>query len=74
MTESGGAPAPVAGLGLLPGSLSVHLDCEPERLPVFREAIATGRLEGGYAADDGAALVFAGTRLSACVASGPARA
>jgi dipeptidase E len=72
VTESGGAPAPVDGLGLLEGSLSVHMDSEPERLPVFREAIASGRVEPGYAADDGAALLFAGPRLKACVASGPA--
>jgi dipeptidase E len=71
VTESGGAPAPVDGLGLLAGSLSVHMDGEPERLPVFRAAIASGRLEPGYAADDGAALLFAGERLQACVASGP---
>ena len=42
VTMSGGAPAAVAGLGLLEGSLSVHLDSEPERLPVFREAVASG--------------------------------
>jgi dipeptidase E len=72
VTMSGGAPAAVAGLGLLEGSLSVHLDSEPERLPVFREAVAAGRLEPGYAADDGAALVFAGQRLQCCVTSSPA--
>ena len=72
VTMSGGAPASVAGLGLLEGSLSVHLDSEPERLPVFTEAVATGRLEPGYAADDGAALVFAGERLQVCVTSSPA--
>ena len=72
VTMSGGAPAAVAGLGLLEGSLSVHLDSEPERLPVFREAIASGRLESGYAADDGAALVFAGDRLESCVTSSAA--
>jgi peptidase E len=71
VTESGGAPAPVSGLGLLPGSLLVHMDSQPERLPVFRAAIASGRLEPGYAADDGAALLYAGTRLQACVASAP---
>lgn len=71
VTMSGGAPAAVAGLGLLPGSLSVHLDSEPQRLPVFREAIAAGRLAGGYAVADGAALVFAGDALHACVASDP---
>jgi dipeptidase E len=71
VTESGGSPAPVDGLGFLEGSLSVHMDSEPERLPVFRRAIAAGRLEPGYSADDGAALLYAGTRLKACVASGP---
>jgi dipeptidase E len=71
VTESGGAPAPVDGLGLLEGSLSVHMDGEPERLPVFRAAVASGRLAPGFAADDGAALLFAGPRLQACVASGP---
>ena len=66
---SGGAPAAVSGLGLLEGSLSVHMDSEPERLPVLRDAIASGELPGGYAADDGAALVFSGTRLEECVGS-----
>ena len=58
-----------AGLGLLPGSLSVHLDSEPERLPVYRGRSPPGALPPGYAVDDGAALLFDGTRLSACVAS-----
>ena len=71
VSMSGGAPAPVSGLGLLEGSLSVHMHSEPERLPVLREAIAAGVLPGGYAADDGAALVFSGLRLEECVASHP---
>jgi peptidase E len=69
ITMSGGAPAPVAGLGLLAGSMSVHMDGEPERLPVYRAAVASGKLPGGYAVDDGAALLFEGERLGACVAS-----
>ena len=69
ITMSGGAPEPVVGLGLLPGSLSVHLDGEPERRRVYRAAVAAGELLSGYALDDSAALVFHGTRLSACVAS-----
>ncbi|HUB76313.1 MAG TPA: peptidase E [Solirubrobacteraceae bacterium] len=74
ITISGGSPAVAAGLGLVSGSLSVHLDGEPERLPVFREAIATGRLPAGFAADDGAALVLHGTDLHECVSSrAPAR-
>jgi peptidase E len=69
ISRSGGAPEPVAGLGLLPGSFSVHLDGESERLPAYRRAVASGELPAGYAADDGAALEFAGTRLEGCVAS-----
>jgi peptidase E len=69
VTVSGGAPAPVAGLGFLAGSVSVHRNSEPERWPVFRRAVATGALPAGYAIDDGAALVFKGERLGACVAS-----
>ncbi len=71
ITMSGGTPAPAAGLGLLEGSLSVHLDGEPERLPAYRAAIASGELPAGYAVDDGAALVIYGTKLSSCVSSRP---
>ena len=71
ITMSGGAPRPAAGLGLLDGSLSVHLDGEPERLPAYRHAVGGGELPGGYALDDCAALLMAGTALSACVASRP---
>jgi peptidase E len=69
ITMSGGAPASVAGLGFLAGSMSVHLDSEPERRLVYRQAIASGGLPYGYGVDDGAGLVFAGTQLEACVAS-----
>jgi dipeptidase E len=71
VTMSGGAAAPVAGLGLLPGSLSVHLDGEPERRPVYMSAVGDGRLPAGWALDDSAALVFRGTTLERCVASRP---
>jgi peptidase E len=71
ITMSGGAPEAVVGLGLVPGSLSVHLDSEPERRPVYRAAVAAGELQSGYALDDSAAVVFHGTRLTACVASRP---
>ncbi|MHB8657205.1 MAG: Type 1 glutamine amidotransferase-like domain-containing protein [Solirubrobacteraceae bacterium] len=69
VSMSGGAPEAVRGIGLLPGSLSVHLDGEPERLPAYRMAVASALLPPGYAVDDCAGLLFAGTRLSACVAS-----
>jgi peptidase E len=69
VSESGGAPDPVAGLGLLGGSLSVHMDSEPERLPVYRAAVASGQLPPGYAADDNAALLFDGGELIECVSA-----
>jgi peptidase E len=69
VSRSGGAPEVVAGLGLLPGSLSVHLDGEGSRLPVYRAAVANGELPPGFAADDGAALLYRGRRLAECVAS-----
>ena len=69
VSRSGGAPEPVMGLGLLPGSLSVHLDGESNRIPVYRAAVASGQLPAGYAIDDGAALLYAGRRLRECVAS-----
>jgi dipeptidase E len=71
VSMSGGAPEVVHGIGLLAGSLSVHLDGESERLPVFKRAVATGALPPGLAADDGAALLYKGTRLVESVASRP---
>jgi dipeptidase E len=71
LSMSGGAPEPVRGLGLLTGSLSVHLDGESERLPAYRGAVGAGELPPGYAADDGAALLYGGTELVECVASRP---
>lgn len=71
VSMSGGQPEVVHGIGLLPGSLSVHLGGESERLPVYEHAVATGALPAGYAADDGAAIVYRGTTLEECVASRP---
>ena len=69
ITMSGGFAAPAAGLGLLPGSLSVHLDGEPERIPAYRSAVGDGRLPDGWAAEDCTALLFRGTELERCVTS-----
>ena len=69
VSSSGGAPEPVEGIGLLAGSLSVHMDSESERLPVYRRAVASGELPAGYAAEDRTALLFSGTELADCVAS-----
>jgi dipeptidase E len=73
VTKSLGHPAPSPGLGFLPGSMSVHMDGEPARLPVCRAAIADGTLPPGYAADDGVALLFRGTELEEVVSSRPDR-
>jgi peptidase E len=59
------------GLGFLPGSHAPHYDGESSRRPHYRQLIADGLLPAGYAADDGAALVFSGTELAAVVAASP---
>ncbi len=69
VSRSAGRPEAVPGLGLLPGSLTVHCDSDPGRLPVYLRAVATGALPPGHAADDSAALLFGGTELLTCVAS-----
>jgi peptidase E len=71
VTKSAGPPEPIDGLGLLPGSFSVHADGEPERLPVWLDAVRTGRLPGGWAADDGVGLLWRGTELERVVSSRP---
>jgi peptidase E len=72
ITRSAGAPAPTAGLGFLPGSLSVHCDGDPSRLPVLLDAIGRGVLPDGYAADDGVGLLFEEEQLVRVVSSRPA--
>jgi dipeptidase E len=59
------------GLGLLSGSCCPHYDGESKRRPAYETAVASGRLEAGFAADDGAALVFAGEELVEVVGSRP---
>jgi peptidase E len=50
------------GLGFLRGSACPHYDGEERRRPRYRELV-DGGFPAGYAADDGAALHFAGTEL-----------
>jgi len=71
VTRSSGAPEVIAGLGLLEGSLTVHADGEPDRLPVWLEAVRSGALPGGWAADDGVGLCFRGEQLERVVSSRP---
>lgn len=74
VTRSGGPLETIEGLGLLPGSLTVHADGEPERLPVWLAAVRSGELPGGWAADDGVGLLFRGTRMVRVVTSRPGTA
>jgi dipeptidase E len=71
VTCSSGAPEPIGGLGLLRGSLTVHADGEPERLPVWLASVRSGALPGGWAADDGVGLLFRGQHLERAVSSRP---
>ena len=59
-------------LGFLAGSNCPHYDGEAERRPTYERLIAAGRIEPGYACDDGAALHFIGTELRGAIASRPA--
>jgi dipeptidase E len=74
VTRSSGPPQTIRGLGLLPGSLTVHADGEPERLPVYLEAVRRGEIPGGWAADDGVGLLFRGTAYERAVSSRPGAA
>lgn len=58
------------GVGLIDASACPHYDGEPGRRPAYQRAVAGG-LPPGYAADDGAALHFAGTELLEVVSSRP---
>jgi dipeptidase E len=69
--SAGRAPTPIAGLGLLPGSLTVHADGEPERLPVWLASVRDGTLPGGWALDDGVGLLFCERTPTRAVSSRP---
>jgi peptidase E len=71
ITRSTGRPAPVRGLGFLPGSFSVHYDGDPTRRPVFLDAVARGAMPDGFGADDGVGLLFEDRRLVRIVSARP---
>jgi dipeptidase E len=62
---------PLKTLGFLKGSNCPHYDGEEERRPAFRRFVDSGRIPGGYAADDGAALHFVEEELVKAVSSRP---
>jgi peptidase E len=63
---------PLKCLGFLPGSNCPHYDGEAERRPVYTKFIGEGTMQDGYAADDGAALHYVGTKPVKAVCSRPA--
>jgi dipeptidase E len=68
VTDSFGSLDPLDdGLGLLPGSACPHYDNDTRRRPTFHRLVKDNDLPAGYAADDGAALVFDGTKLAEVV-------
>ena len=56
------------GLGLLPGSFCPHYNAAPRR-PAYQRLLARGALPPGYAADDGAAILFEDTAIADVVRS-----
>ena len=71
ITRSSGPPEPIAGLGLLPGSLSVHADGEPERLPAFLRRGARRRAAGRVGRRRRRRAAVRGTGLVRAVSSRP---
>ncbi len=63
-----GAPRQVQGLGLLPYSNCVHYDAEPARREEYHRFVGDG-MRPGFAVEDGVALHFRATRLTAAVSS-----
>ncbi|GAA4237462.1 peptidase E [Streptosporangium album] len=59
------------GLGLLPHSCGVHYNSDPQRRALLHEAVASGELPGGYAADEGVALHYVGTEFIQAVTVDP---
>ena len=61
ITSSAGLPRVAEGLGLLPGTLCVHYARDPGRRSCFLREV-DGGIPPGYGIDDGAGLLFEGTR------------
>lgn len=71
VTDSfGGLEALHDGLGLIDATACPHYDGEPERRPTYHRLITEG-MQAGYAADDGAAFHFCGSKLVEVVSSRP---
>lgn len=59
------------GLGLIEGTFTPHSSTEPERRAQMQERAKNSDIAGGYAVDDGAALVFRGGKFKPFPSVGP---
>lgn len=57
------------GLGLVAGSFCPHYDGERDRRAAYRRLVGSGALPGGWAAEDGVAVLFEDGNVAAVVAS-----
>lgn len=69
VTRGGGAPAGVAGLGLLAGSHCVHYAQDPARRDCFRRLVGNGSIPAGLALDDHSAALIEDGEISEVVRS-----
>jgi peptidase E len=71
LTDSFGRPLrPLHdGLALLPGSFCPHYDGERDRRAAYRRLVGNGELPGGWAAEDGVAVLFEDGNVADVVAS-----
>ncbi|WLR53970.1 peptidase E [Mesobacillus subterraneus] len=58
-------------LGFLNGSNCPHYDGEEDRRPAYKRFVGSGRISGGFAADDGTALHYIDKELVKAVSSRP---
>jgi len=68
ITRSAGAAKPAAGLGLIPGILSVHYHRDADRRDVLLERVAATGCDG-YGVDDGAGILICGTEVRSAVSA-----
>jgi len=61
LSDSGGQGLqPVAGIGLVGGSVCPHYSSEAQRQPAFTASVACGSMPDGIAIDDGVAVLVSG--------------
>jgi peptidase E len=58
-------------LGFLGGSNCPHYDGEKDRRPAYHDLVATGRIAGGIACDDGAGVHFVDEKLERAISARP---